>query len=90
MAPLKKLNEILRSTLTGNLDIVCFESNSNDEIAELGREEFRKAVIKIRELIRSRQLLRAIMHELKTPIGKGRIVCELLDDEVQRKDFLIF
>ncbi|ASM34830.1 HAMP domain-containing protein [Campylobacter sputorum subsp. bubulus] len=85
LAPLKKLNRNIKNFATGNLDIVCFESNSNDEIAELGRE-FGKAVIKIRELIRSRQLfLRAIMHELKTPIGKGRIVCELLDDEVQKK-----
>lgn len=85
LAPLKKLNKNIKNFGTGNMDIVCFESTSNDEIAELGRE-FGKAVAKIRELIRSRQLfLRAIMHELKTPIGKGRIVCELLDDEVQKK-----
>lgn len=85
LSPLKRLNKNIKNFATGNLDIVCFESNSNDEIAELGRE-FGKAVIKIRELIRSRQLfLRAIMHELKTPIGKGRIVCELVDDELQKK-----
>jgi len=36
----------------------------------------------IRELLQSRQLfLRAIMHELKTPIGKGRLVAEMLPDE---------
>jgi len=36
----------------------------------------------IRELLHSRQLfLRAIMHELKTPIAKGRLVSEMLNDE---------
>ncbi len=36
----------------------------------------------IRELLHSRQLfLRAIMHELKTPIAKGRLVSEMIGDE---------
>jgi signal transduction histidine kinase len=36
-------------------------------------------------LLSSRQLfLRTVMHELKTPIAKGRIVSELLDEEKQR------
>jgi len=35
--------------------------------------------------LRSRQLfLRTVMHELKTPIAKGRIVSELIDDEKQK------
>lgn len=35
--------------------------------------------------LKSRQLfLRTVMHELKTPIAKGRIVSELIDDEVQK------
>ncbi|OYZ34601.1 MAG: histidine kinase [Campylobacterales bacterium 16-40-21] len=37
------------------------------------------------EQLKSRQLfLRTIMHELKTPIAKGRIVSELIDDEKQK------
>lgn len=37
-------------------------------------------------LLNSRQLfLRTVMHELKTPIAKGRIVSELLDNEKQKK-----
>ena len=37
-------------------------------------------------LLNSRQLfLRTIMHEIKTPIAKGRIVSELIDDEKQKK-----
>lgn len=36
-------------------------------------------------LLNSRQLfLRTVMHELKTPIAKGRIVSELIDDEKQK------
>lgn len=35
--------------------------------------------------LKSRQLfLRTVMHELKTPISKGRIVSELIDDEKQK------
>lgn len=37
-------------------------------------------------MIHSRQLfLRTIMHELKTPIGKGKLVTEMLDDEIAKK-----
>jgi two-component system OmpR family sensor kinase len=44
--------------------------------------EFDHAVAMIRELLQSRQLfLRAIMHELKTPIAKGRLMSEMLADE---------
>ena len=58
--------------------------NADDEIANVAIE-FNNAVCKIRELIRSRQLfLRTIMHELKTPIGKGRIISEMVQDEMQK------
>ncbi|HEC1809698.1 TPA: HAMP domain-containing histidine kinase, partial [Campylobacter lari] len=51
--------------------------------------EFDHAINKIQELVKSRQFfLRMIMHELKTPIGKGRIVCEMLDNQKQ-KDRLV-
>lgn len=40
--------------------------------------------------LKSRQLfLRTIMHELKTPIAKGRIVSELIDDEKQKNRMII-
>jgi two-component system OmpR family sensor kinase len=52
--------------------------------------EFDKAVKQINLLLNSRQLfLRTVMHELKTPIAKGRIVSELLFEEKQ-KDRLVF
>ncbi|MBL4729941.1 MAG: HAMP domain-containing histidine kinase [Sulfurimonas sp.] len=41
-------------------------------------------------LLDSRQLfLRTVMHELKTPIAKGRIVSELIDDEKQKNRMII-
>jgi len=78
--PLTKLKNQIKTFSEGNLDIHC-ASDKNDEIAEVANE-FDHAVTMIRELLQSRQLfLRAIMHELKTPIGKGRLIAEMLPDE---------
>ncbi|PHS36848.1 MAG: histidine kinase [Sulfurovum sp.] len=78
--PLSELKRKIKTFSKGNLDIDC-KSDKKDEIAEVANE-FDHAVTMIRELLHSRQLfLRAIMHELKTPIAKGRLVSEMLDDE---------
>ncbi|MCW8820932.1 MAG: ArsS family sensor histidine kinase [Sulfurovum sp.] len=78
--PLSKLKSQIQTFSKGNLDIEC-KSDKKDEIAEVANE-FDHAVTMIRELLHSRQLfLRAIMHELKTPIAKGRLVSEMLNDE---------
>lgn len=84
ISPLKTLSGKIRKFASGDLDIEC-KCESNDEIGEVANE-FDRAVKKIRDLIHSRQLfLRTIMHELKTPIGKGRIVAEMLDDATAKK-----
>lgn len=78
--PLSELKGKIQTFSQGNLDIEC-KSDKEDEIAEVANE-FDHAVTMIRELLHSRQLfLRAIMHELKTPIAKGRLVSEMLGDE---------
>ena len=78
--PLSKLKSQIQTFSKGDLDIEC-KSDKEDEIAEVANE-FDHAVTMIRELLHSRQLfLRAIMHELKTPIAKGRLVSEMLEDE---------
>lgn len=83
LAPLKTLKSEIQKFADGELDINC-KSDKKDEIAELGNE-FDRAVKKIKLLLNSRQLfLRTVMHELKTPIAKGRIVSELIDDEKQK------
>ncbi len=80
LSPLSKLKNQIQTFSQGNLDIDC-KSDKEDEIAEVANE-FDHAVSMIRELLHSRQLfLRAIMHELKTPIAKGRLVSEMLTDE---------
>jgi len=78
--PLKALSSQIRKFASGDMDINC-KSDKDDEIAEVANE-FNSAAEKLRDLINSRQLfLRTIMHELKTPIGKGRIVSEMIHDE---------
>ncbi len=80
LRPLAELKGKIQTFSQGNLDIDC-KSDKEDEIAEVANE-FDHAVSTIRELLHSRQLfLRAIMHELKTPIAKGRLVSEMLGDE---------
>jgi two-component system OmpR family sensor kinase len=80
LRPLSELKLKIKRFSKGDLNIEC-KSDKKDEIAEVANE-FDHAVKMIRELIQSRQLfLRAIMHELKTPIGKGRLVSEMLKDE---------
>ncbi|RRS32929.1 MAG: histidine kinase [Epsilonproteobacteria bacterium (ex Lamellibrachia satsuma)] len=80
LRPLSELKNKIQTFSQGNLEISC-QSDKHDEIAEVANE-FDHAVTMIRELLQSRQLfLRAIMHELKTPIAKGRLVSEMLPDE---------
>ena len=80
LRPISDLKNKIKTFSEGNLDIEC-ASESNDEIGEVANE-FNYAVKMIRELTQSRQLfLRAIMHELKTPIAKGRLMSEMLKDE---------
>lgn len=85
--PLKKLGNDMRKFAAGNMDVEILSpklAKSDDEISRVAIE-FDNAAKKIRELIRSRQLfLRTIMHELKTPIGKGRIVSEMVQNETQK------
>ena len=59
-----------------------------DEIAQVANE-FDKALKQLRELRDSRNLfLRNIMHELKTPITKGKLITDMYDD-CERKFILI-
>lgn len=85
--PLRKLKRQINKFAKGDLDIVN-ASVGKDEISEVS-EAFYEAVLQIKRLGKSRQLfLRNIMHELKTPITKGRITAEMLEDN-KYKDRLI-
>ena len=85
LMPLKILKGQIEQFAEGNFGTQDEENTSKDEIGELYRE-FYKASNKIKSLNESRSLLlRSIMHELKTPITKGRIVAEMVENPTQRE-----
>jgi len=87
LAPLKKLHKQIEQFAAGDLDI-NIEYQSQDEIGVIA-QSFDKAIGHIRQLISSKNLfMRNIMHELKTPITKGRIISDTIDDQMSKK-FLI-
>jgi len=78
--PLYTLKKKIKQFADGDYEIDC-KSENRDEIGVLANE-FNEAVQKIKSLRDSRQLfLRNIMHELKTPIAKGKFVTEITKDE---------
>jgi two-component system OmpR family sensor kinase len=80
LKPLKSLEESIRDFGNGNLN-VKIEITNNDEVGRIARE-FSKSAHKIRELEQSRELfLRNIIHELKTPITKGKLALALFQNE---------
>jgi len=79
--PLKRLHKEIEEFATGNMDIKITYQN-DDEIGKIAKN-FDDAILHIKELISSKNLfMRNMMHELKTPITKGRIVVESIDDEM--------
>jgi two-component system OmpR family sensor kinase len=76
--PLGKLKREIDKFAQGDLEIKNV-ATGNDEISEVA-SAFYEAVSQIKNLNKSRQLfLRNIMHELKTPITKGRITVEMIE-----------
>ncbi len=87
LIPLRRLHEQVEQFANGDLNIEI-EQYANDEIGRIAMS-FDKAILSINHLIRSKNLfMRNMMHELKTPITKGRIVAETLENEFDR-DILI-
>lgn len=84
LLPLITLQKEVQKFSRGDMDIKTI-SNSKDEIGRLS-EEFTKAANTIAEMTKARTLfLRSIMHELKTPITKGFLVIEGIDDTKIKK-----
>ncbi|UTJ05475.1 ArsS family sensor histidine kinase [Arcobacter roscoffensis] len=83
LKPLSILKKEIKQFANGEYE-TSSKSDGKDEIAQVVNE-FNNMAKKTSLLLNSRQLfLRTIMHELKTPIAKGRIVSELIDDEKQK------
>ena len=86
LRPLRRLRKQIARFGEGDMG-VRFKTSGGDEIALIANE-LDSTQNKIRSLIESRTLfLRNIMHELKTPIAKGRIITTMLNDEKQRGRF---
>ena len=84
LLPLKRLNRQVMAFAQGDMD-VKIEGYGNDEIGKIAKS-FDSAIQSIKKHIQSKNLfMRNMMHELKTPITKGRIVVETLEDEEDRE-----
>ncbi len=85
--PLRRLKRQMDKFGKGSLNIDCAR-DGEDEISQVSNS-FQHAVEQIQKLNSSRQLfLRNIMHELKTPITKGRITTEMIPSG-KHKDRLV-
>ncbi|CAA6803143.1 MAG: Putative two-component sensor [uncultured Sulfurovum sp.] len=79
LSPLKKLHAQIEEFANGNMNIKI-NQRSNDEIGKIA-QSFDDALHHIRSLLESKNLfMRNMMHELKTPITRGRIAIEMVED----------
>ena len=82
--PLKKLHKQIEKFAKGDMQ-TRITYQYDDEIGKIAKN-FDDAILHINELSASKNLfMRNMMHELKTPITKGRIVVEMLEDERSKK-----
>jgi len=82
--PLKTLHKQIEKFAKGDMKTRITYLN-DDEIGRIAKN-FDDAILHINELSSSKNLfMRNLMHELKTPITKGRIIVEMLDDEDTKK-----
>jgi two-component system OmpR family sensor kinase len=86
--PLKDLKNQIVKFANGDFEVPKRQTGM-DEISEVANA-FYDSVNHIKKLNHSRQLfLRNIMHELKTPITKGRITAEMLQGDEKKRQRLI-
>ncbi len=84
LKPIKKLEVQIKKFSEGNLDIDT-RSPNKDEISAVANQ-FYEAVQKIQKLSTARKLYLAnSMHELKTPITKGKLSLSLMEENSQSK-----
>jgi len=82
--PLKKLHRQIQRFAKGDMQ-TRITYLYDDEIGKIAKS-FDDAIVHINALSTSKNLfMRNLMHELKTPITKGRIVVEMMEDEATKK-----
>jgi len=80
LKPLKKIQKEIKKLSKGDLNL-DLDIKGSSEITEVAKA-LKESIEAIKNILNSRKLLlRNIMHELKTPITKGRIVAEMIEDE---------
>lgn len=80
LRPLAALKKEINKFAQNRLDDIKDISDGNDEISQVA-SAFYKAIAQIKKLNQSRQFfIRNIMHELKTPITKGLITLEMIEN----------
>lgn len=81
LMPLKILKDKVSTLGDENFDFECCDSNRKDEVSMLGME-FKKTARKLKDIKEARNVfIRNIMHELKTPITKGKFLTEIERNE---------
>ncbi len=86
LKPLRRLQSQIQKVAGGDLS-VSVKSNGKDEVAQVANA-LDDALRKLESLINSRQLfLRSIMHELKTPIAKGRLLSEFIESSKHKEEY---
>lgn len=84
LSPLKRLHQQIQRFAQGDMQ-TRITYLYDDEIGKIAKS-FDDAIVHINELSASKNLfMRNLMHELKTPITKGRIMVEMLEDESTKK-----
>ncbi|MEA2018600.1 MAG: ArsS family sensor histidine kinase [Campylobacterota bacterium] len=80
LKPLKTLKNKIKNLANEDFDIDC-ATPKKDEISQLANE-FDKTAKKLKQIKESRNIfIRNIMHELKTPITKGKVLMQLPQSE---------
>ncbi|MFA7085183.1 MAG: ArsS family sensor histidine kinase [Aliarcobacter sp.] len=91
LLPLKELKDKVINFGDEKFDFDLSNSSSKDEVTLLA-SEFKKSAIKLKNIKESRNIfIRNIMHELKTPITKGKFLLQLeKNDENIEKLKMVF
>ncbi len=77
LMPLKVLKDKVSNLGDENFDFECCDTNRKDEVSLLGME-FKRTAKKLKQIKEARNVfIRNIMHELKTPITKGKFLVEI-------------
>ena len=77
LMPLKILKDKVKTLGDENFDFECCNTDGKDEVSLLA-VEFKKSALKLKSVKEARNIfIRNIMHELKTPITKGKFLTQL-------------